>query len=349
MSDFRLGRTGKGFTLIELLVVVAIIALLISILLPSLSKARAQARTTLCGSRISQLTKAMMLYAEDFNETPPFMGLGWEDIEPPGDPSKDLKDTQDGPGDIPKLTKWDWAVSEDWLSAQPDLLWVGTIPEEEWTDNGIGLRTGRIFGYTRFESLYRCPDFERVQGEGKTQSSFNYTRSILGRKWIMGEIADGGKEPDYWGGSIFGAPGPVMKMSQIHSPGKLYMMIDEQWDRHCAAPIDQMVPMGHDGEISGGWSANDCMNFPLNDEFGQYHGSEMANTIFPEGSAVDPTRVKRAMVSFYDGHSELEREIWPEKSRKNMGEIISALGGIVNWLSQNTFAQRGKVITNAPL
>ncbi len=70
-----------GFTLIELLVVVAIIALLISILLPSLSKARAQARTAVCASRISQLAKAMLIYSEDLVEGPPFMGVGWENCD----------------------------------------------------------------------------------------------------------------------------------------------------------------------------------------------------------------------------------------------------------------------------
>lgn len=57
----------KGFTLIELLVVVAIIALLISILLPSLSRAREQARATVCMANMRSMGLAFTMYAEQFN------------------------------------------------------------------------------------------------------------------------------------------------------------------------------------------------------------------------------------------------------------------------------------------
>ncbi|UCD28951.1 MAG: prepilin-type N-terminal cleavage/methylation domain-containing protein [Planctomycetota bacterium] len=53
-----------GFTLIEVLVVVAIIALLISILLPSLRKARDQARSTACANQLSQLVRAEVSYEQ---------------------------------------------------------------------------------------------------------------------------------------------------------------------------------------------------------------------------------------------------------------------------------------------
>jgi len=55
----------KGFTLIELLVVVAIIALLISILLPSLSSAKKQAQTVACMSNLDQVMKAIRMYQDE--------------------------------------------------------------------------------------------------------------------------------------------------------------------------------------------------------------------------------------------------------------------------------------------
>jgi prepilin-type N-terminal cleavage/methylation domain-containing protein len=54
-----------GFTLIEVLVVVAIIALLVAILLPSLARARDQAQTTACASNLRQLHYAFTMYAHD--------------------------------------------------------------------------------------------------------------------------------------------------------------------------------------------------------------------------------------------------------------------------------------------
>ncbi len=56
----------KAFSLIEVLVVVAIIALLISLLLPSFSRARAQARSVQCSSNLRQIGMAMSAYSHDY-------------------------------------------------------------------------------------------------------------------------------------------------------------------------------------------------------------------------------------------------------------------------------------------
>ena len=63
----RLPRSGRGsaFTLVELLVVIGVIALLIGVLLPVLSKARAQAQRAQCLANLRSMELAQMLYAED--------------------------------------------------------------------------------------------------------------------------------------------------------------------------------------------------------------------------------------------------------------------------------------------
>ena len=61
----------KGFTLVELLVVISIIALLVSILLPSLSKARESAKKAVCLSNLKNLHLGLYMYVDE-NGTLPY-------------------------------------------------------------------------------------------------------------------------------------------------------------------------------------------------------------------------------------------------------------------------------------
>jgi prepilin-type N-terminal cleavage/methylation domain-containing protein/prepilin-type processing-associated H-X9-DG protein len=139
----RGARGRRAFTLIEILVVVAIITILIAILLPSLSRAREQARSMSCRSNLKQLMTGMILYATDQRALPGTHGLFWMQILFDKEWPRPTGVTWDGVRDKLQNLSYTPAYTKPYYR---DPEFVADMPKK-----------GTLFRYVKNEAVYLCP------------------------------------------------------------------------------------------------------------------------------------------------------------------------------------------------
>lgn len=134
----------SGFTLVELLVVISIIALLVSILMPSLGKARSQAKATVCGVQLRQIGTVFLMYSMDYDDIlPPSFGSGnWNALY---DFTREALATYDvGDGDI--------------FYCPGNRMFKNTSNPDPW-NNPVSISSGRsiyYMGYELFTNVIRA-------------------------------------------------------------------------------------------------------------------------------------------------------------------------------------------------
>jgi prepilin-type N-terminal cleavage/methylation domain-containing protein/prepilin-type processing-associated H-X9-DG protein len=147
-------RRVAAFTLIELLVVVAIIALLISILLPSLNRARQQAKKVVCSTNLRTMSQASWTFAMEEGVFPPTLSnwrIAGEDTNQYG---------------------LDWLGIGDFQGSGGPGAFDPGVPDDPNTGNPIGWSVapteGILYPLIRDEDAYLCPEDQPVApGDGQ--------------------------------------------------------------------------------------------------------------------------------------------------------------------------------------
>jgi prepilin-type N-terminal cleavage/methylation domain-containing protein/prepilin-type processing-associated H-X9-DG protein len=141
MKGRKMPRKGRAFTLVELLMVIGIIAVLVGVLLPAVSRARGQANQVACLSNIRQLTLAIVMYCDD--------NQGWLPRAAPYATAPNEESTQD-------FIWWQQKSSDAYIAPDRDIFnspilrYLGIKPDVR------PMATVVDFGESR-ERVLRCP------------------------------------------------------------------------------------------------------------------------------------------------------------------------------------------------
>ncbi len=173
-----------GFTLVEMLIVIAIIGILMGMLIPSLSKAKVNARRAECASNLRQLYMGSMSYATDDSHVgrfPSARSAEWYSQEFP-----------DFPGQWSPGSAWiTWYLWKSHDEGNPG--GYGQNPPDElrtywWGEKGEACITnGTLYSYVRDMRVYICPSFlSYVKANGDAQFK-GANRSYVMNAYVSGK------------------------------------------------------------------------------------------------------------------------------------------------------------------
>jgi prepilin-type N-terminal cleavage/methylation domain-containing protein len=209
-------RRGRGFTLVELLVVIGIIALLVAILMPALSRARDQSNRAKCMSNVRQLLIATQMYCSENKG-----GLPWSTWDNPAPPGGD-----------------------GWVYKKPRVQGNDFLPQD--------VEQGLYWQYAKSHDVFKCPgarfDEDRTKSFNITHYLMNGSVNSFGRQsggmvrfWKLSNFKsmdvlfielgdhrnDSGRDSPYWANDA--SSWPDEDFSRRHGKG----MIIGCMDTHC--------------------------------------------------------------------------------------------------------------------
>jgi len=196
-------KSGRAFSLIELLVVISIIAILASLILPAMARAKARAQGSICLNNTKQLSVAWMVYADDHSGELAY-NLGQSARSPVAMPS--VAGTTMGDNWVNNVENWE---------LNPDNTNAAAV-----VATGLGPYTSKT------AALYRCPsdnvlsDLQRQNGWAGRVRSYSMN-AMVGNAGGFSQTGTNLNNPSYV---------QFFKSTSIPRPADIFVFLDEHPD-----------------------------------------------------------------------------------------------------------------------